>query len=71
MTHRHDDNTARQGRIAAVVIALAGVLAMLAPWIVAQTGIAPKYEILMYLVSMAAFIWSLAVTLKIWQKTRN
>jgi hypothetical protein len=47
------------------------VLAMLAPWIVAQTGIAPKYEILMYLVSMAAFIWSLAVTLKIWQKTRN
>lgn len=71
MTHRHDDNTARQGRIAAVVIALAGVLAMLAPWIVAQTEIAPKYEILMYLVSMAAFIWSLAVTLKIWQKTRN
>lgn len=71
MTHRHDDNTARQGRIAAVVIALAGVLAMLAPWIAAQTGIAPKYEILMYLVSMAAFIWSLAVTLKIWQKTRN
>jgi hypothetical protein len=71
MTQGHDDNTARQGRIAAVVIALAGVLAMLAPWIVAQTGIAPKYEILMYLVSMGAFIWSLAVTLKIWQKTRN
>jgi|TARA_R110000787_G_scaffold84592_2_gene181183 hypothetical protein len=71
MAERHNDETARQGRIAAVVIALAGVLAMLAPWIVAQTGIAPKFEILMYLVSMAAFIWSLAVTLKIWQKTRN
>jgi hypothetical protein len=71
MAEKHNHETARQGRIAAVVIALAGVLAMLAPWIVAQTGIAPKFEILMYLVSMAAFIWSLAVTLKIWQKTRN
>ena len=71
MTGGHDDNTARQGRIAAVVIALAGVLAMLAPWIVAVTGLAPKFEILMYLISMAAFIWSLVVTLKIWQKTRQ
>ena len=71
MTDRHDADTVRQGRIAAVVIAGAGVLAMLAPWIVAQTGIAPKYEILMYLVAMAAFIWSLVVTLKIWQKTRQ
>ncbi|SHE64776.1 hypothetical protein SAMN05444339_101973 [Loktanella atrilutea] len=62
---------ARQGRIAAVVIASAGVLAMLAPWIVARLGLAPKYEILMYLVSMAAFIWSLVVTLRIWQKTRQ
>ena len=71
MTDGHDAQTARQGRIAAVVIAAAGVLAMLAPWIVARTGLPPKYEILMYLVSMAAFIWSLVVTLKIWQKTRQ
>ena len=71
MADRHDAETARQGRIAAVVIAAAGVLAMLAPWIVARTGLPPKYEILMYLVAMAAFIWSLVVTLKIWQKTRQ
>ena len=71
MANGHDSSTARQGRIAAIVIAAAGVLAMLAPWIVARTGLAPKYEILMYLVSMAAFIWSLVVTLKIWQKTRQ
>ena len=67
----HTDETARQGRVAALVIAAAGILAMLAPWLVAVTGIAPKYEILMYLVSLAAFIWSLVVTLKIWQKTRQ
>ncbi|WP_072856004.1 DUF5337 domain-containing protein [Loktanella atrilutea] len=71
MTDRQDMEYARQGRIAAVVIASAGVLAMLAPWIVARLGLAPKYEILMYLVSMAAFIWSLVVTLRIWQKTRQ
>ena len=71
MADGHDAQTARQGRIAAVVIAAAGVLAMLAPWIVARTGLPPKYEILMYLVSMAAFIWSLVVTLRIWQKTRQ
>ncbi|SEM83151.1 hypothetical protein SAMN04488003_10575 [Loktanella fryxellensis] len=71
MTHGHDETTARQGRIAALVIAGAGMLALLAPWIVTQTGIAPKYEILLYLVSMAAFIWSLVVTLRIWQKTRQ
>ena len=67
----HTDETARQGRVAALVIAAAGILAMLAPWLVAVTGIAPKYEILMYLVSLAAFIWSLVVTWKIWQKTRQ
>ena len=71
MTQGHDADTARQGRIAAIVIAAAGVLAMLAPWIVARTGLPPKYEILMYLVAMAAFIWSLVVTLRIWQKTRQ
>lgn len=70
MTNKHDQDTARQGRIAAVVIAAAGVLAMLAPWIVVRTGLPAKYEILMYLVAMAAFIWSLVVTLKIWHKTR-
>ncbi len=71
MTQGHNEHTARQGRIAAVVIAAAGVLAMLAPWIVTTAGLTPRFEILMYLVSMAAFIWSLVVTLRIWQKTRQ
>ena len=71
MSRGHDTDTARQGRIAAVVIAAGGVPAMLAPWIVARAGLAPKYEILLYLVAMAAFIWSLVVTFRIWQKTRQ
>ncbi|KQI68515.1 hypothetical protein SAMN05428995_103428 [Loktanella sp. DSM 29012] len=66
----HTDDTTRQGRIAALVIAGAGLLAILAPWLVAVTGLAPRFEILFYLISLAAFIWSLVVTVRIWQKTR-
>jgi len=71
MPEGHTEDTARQGRMAALVIAAGGLLAIFAPFIVAVTGIAPKYEILIYLVALAAFIWSLVVTWKIWQKTRN
>ncbi|RYH03276.1 hypothetical protein EU805_06015 [Salipiger sp. IMCC34102] len=67
---QHTEETARQGRIAAIVIAAGGVLAILAPWLVAVTGLPPRFEILFYLISLAAFIWSLVVTVRIWQKTR-
>mgnify|MGYP001954922468 CR=1 FL=1 len=40
-------------------------------WLVAVLGLAPRFEILFYLISMAAFIWSLVVTWKLWQKTRS
>ncbi|MBS1304209.1 DUF5337 family protein [Loktanella sp. SALINAS62] len=67
---KHTEDTNRQGRIAALVIAAAGFLAIIAPWIVAVTGLAPRFEILIYLFCLAAFIWSLVVTVRIWQKTR-
>ncbi len=67
----HDKSTERQGRIIAITIAVAGVLAIAAPWITSVLGLAPKFEILLYLISLAAFIWSLVVTWKLWQKTRS
>ncbi|MEY1555055.1 DUF5337 family protein [Yoonia sp. R2331] len=67
----HNDDTARQGRIIAITIAIAGVLAIAAPWLTTALGLAPKFEILFYLISLAAFIWSLVVTWKLWQKTRS
>ena len=67
----HTDETNRQGRIAALVIAAAGLGSILAPWIVAVTGLPARYEILIYLIALAAFIWSLVVTVRIWQKTRD
>ena len=71
MADRHNDQTAREGRIIAIIIALAAVLSIFAPQLVRLFGLAPKYEILFYLISLAAFIWSLVVTWKLWQKTRN
>ena len=67
----HTDETNRQGRIAALVIAAAGLGSILAPWIVSVTGLPARYEILIYLIALAAFIWSLVVTVRIWQKTRD
>ena len=71
MSDGHDEQTARTGRIVAIVIALAGVLSIFAPNIVTGLGLEPRFEILLYLFSLAAFIWSLAVTWRLWQKTRK
>ena len=62
---------ARSGRIAALGIAGGGLLAILAPGIVYLTGLPPRYEMLFYLFSLAAFIWSLSIVVRMWQKTRK
>lgn len=71
MADNHDEDTQKQGRTIAITIAAAGMLSIFAPWLTASLGLAPRFEILFYLISLAAFIWSLVVTWKLWQKTRN
>lgn len=66
-----DQQMARQGRIAALVMAAAGLLAILAPAIIQSLGLTIRHEILLYLVSLAAFFWALVVTFQIWQKRRK
>jgi hypothetical protein len=58
---------ARQGRIAALVIAGAGVAAILAPWLVALAGLPVRYEMLIYLAAMGAFLWALVVAARLWR----
>ncbi|MGR3486098.1 MAG: DUF5337 family protein [Paracoccaceae bacterium] len=67
----HDDDTARQGRHAALGIAAGGLLAIFAPAVPRALGIAPRYEILIYLIALACFVWSLAITWRLWHKTRD
>ena len=71
MSDRLDPELARQARMAALVIAGAGLLSIFAPQIVAGLGLAPRYVILLTLISLAAFFWALVVTVRIWQKSRK
>jgi hypothetical protein len=67
MSDDRDRALARRGRMVALVIAGAGLAAIFAPYIVSMTGLAPRFEFLIYLGSMAAFLWALIVTWQIWQ----
>ncbi|WP_299699280.1 DUF5337 domain-containing protein [uncultured Tateyamaria sp.] len=71
MSDRLDPKLARQGRIAALVIAGAALLSVFAPVIVQSLGLPARYEILILLFALAAFIWSLVVAIRIWQKSRD
>jgi len=71
MSDQLDPKLARQGRIAALVIAGAALVSVFAPVIVRALGLPARYEILILLFALAAFIWSLAVALRIWQKSRD
>ena len=71
MADNHTSQTQREGRMIAITIAIAGLLSILAPDIVTTLGLEPRYEILLYLISLAAFFWALVVTWKLWQKTRS
>ena len=71
MTKPTDQDIAKQGRTAAIVIAIAGLLSIFALQLTRLLGAAPRVEMVFYLISLAAFIWSLVVTWKLWQKTRD
>ena len=71
MSDGHNQDTAKQGRSVAVVIAFAAGLSILAPEIIQTVNGEPRHEILLYLISLAAFFWALVVTWKLWQKTRK
>ncbi|MEL6620613.1 MAG: DUF5337 domain-containing protein [Pseudomonadota bacterium] len=71
MTKPLDPKLARQGRIAALVIAGAALVSIFAPVIVTALGLPVRFEILILLFALAAFIWSLVVAVRIWQKSRD
>ncbi len=73
MTQGQDQEKAlaRQGRIAAIVIAAGGLLAIVAPWLTTVLGLSIRFEMLFYLISLAAFTWALVVTYRIWRKRRD
>lgn len=71
MSEASDKAFARKGRIAGLVIAAGGLLALFAPAITASLGLGPRHEMLLYLVSLAAFIWAMVVAFQMWQTRRT
>jgi hypothetical protein len=73
MTKRDDENRRlqRQGRIAALVIAVSGLAAIAAPILVALAGLPVRFEMLIYLLALAGFAWALIVTYQIWRKRQD
>ncbi len=71
MSKQTEQDIAKQGRQAAIVIVVSGLLTILAPQITRFLGLEARFEMLIYLFALGGFIWSLVVTWKLWQKTRN
>lgn len=71
MNSELDQKLTRQGRVAGVVIAVGGLLAITAPWLTSVLGLPMRFEFLFYLISLAAFVWALAVTLQIRRKRQE
>ncbi|WP_438960299.1 DUF5337 family protein [Nereida sp.] len=66
-----DEKNAKQGRLAAMVIAGSGLLAILAPAIAQSLNLTIRFEILLYLFSLAGFLFALVLALQVWQSGRK
>lgn len=65
---KNEVENARQGRVAAVVIAVTVILWLLGQWLGARLGWDPRYAFLFDFAALAAFIWVLFVTWQIWRR---
>jgi len=66
-----DQTLAREARLVAVVIAVTMVLWVGLQWLGGQLGWDPSYAFLVDLAALAAFIWALVVTWRIWQRQKR
>jgi hypothetical protein len=66
-----DDGSAKQARLAAIVMVATMVLWMGVQVVGGEMGWPVKLTFLFDLMALAGFIWSLAVTYQIWRKRRG
>jgi Family of unknown function (DUF5337) len=65
-----DRSRAVQARLAAFVLAGTMVLWMGAQWLGGQYGWQARYVFLFDMLAMAAFVWTMAVTWRLWRSRR-
>ncbi|SMX34106.1 DUF5337 domain-containing protein [Actibacterium lipolyticum] len=69
--HKQEEADARQGRVAALVIAGTMILWVGAQWLGGQLGLPTRFAFLFDLAAMAALFWALVVTYQIWRRRRD
>lgn len=68
---REDMALARDARLVAVVIAATAILWLGAQWLGGRAGWDTRYVFLFDLAALAAFIWALVVTWRIWRRQKR
>jgi len=68
---RRPDTGGRQARIVAVVLAVTMVVWLGAQWLGGQLGWPVRFVFLFDLAALAAFVWALVVTYRIWRARRE
>ena len=71
MTDPQDRHLAWQARLVAIVIAATMVLWMGAQLLGGAFGWPPRFAFLFDLAALAAFVWALVVTYRIWRARRS
>ncbi len=71
MSTEQDRYFTRKGRNTGLVIAAGGIAAILAPWIVQGLGLPMRFEMLIYLGALAAFVWALVNIYQLWRMRRD
>lgn len=67
---KQEIETARQARIAGLVMAVTMLLWLGAQVIGGEMGWQPRFALLVDLAALAAFVWALVVTYRIWRRRR-
>ena len=71
MTNRRDHHLAVQARLVALVIAGTMVAWIGAQWLGGQLGWQTRFVFLFDLAALAAFVWALVVTYRIWRARQD
>ena len=71
MATARDLRTARQARLAALVMAATMILWMAAQWLGGRLGLPARWAFLFDFAALAALFWALVVTYQIWRRRRD
>ncbi|MBI1217688.1 MAG: hypothetical protein GC186_03985 [Rhodobacteraceae bacterium] len=70
-TPAEDAHLAGQAKLAAIVIAATGILWVAGNFLGGRLGIDARYAFLLDFAALAAFVWALVVTWRVWRRRQG